>query len=70
MVTIAIAVGTPIVWETPNTAWETLDNFGYTEANRLEKNLDNLKLECENIISAYLYCGAWNNVCGRQGTEL
>jgi hypothetical protein len=50
----------PLEWETPKTNWQSVsDAFSYVDANRLEKNLVNLKLTIENTIDEMRYCGTF-----------
>lgn len=67
---IADASYTPSLnWETPKTNWTAiLDSFDYTSANRLEKNLETLYQQYQNILSAYIYCGDPLTICGKGNT--
>jgi hypothetical protein len=60
----------PLTWETPKTTWvSVIDSFDYTDANRLENNLLNLKNMVDGIIEALLYCGdAQATICGKGNT--
>lgn len=56
----------PLLWETPKTDWvSVLDFFGYTEANRLEKNCLGLYTMLNNIIDSYMPTGHPSAVCGK-----
>lgn len=59
----------PLNWITPFTNWVSVfTKFSYVDANRLEKNLVNLKDLAERIEDAMLYCGAPTTICGRGNT--
>lgn len=62
------AIGEPVGWLTPVTDWASLDVFDYNDANRLDGNLSALKNLAEQINAAFLFCGDWNNICGRGNT--
>lgn len=50
---------TPLVWTNPVTNWiSAYKVFGYTDANRLESNLVNLKTMMENIDAELEFCGS------------
>jgi hypothetical protein len=60
---LADASYTPLTWETPKTSWvSVIDPFDYSDANRLENNLSNLKTMVENIEAELEYCGIL--ICG------
>jgi hypothetical protein len=59
----------PLGWITPVTTWVSVySTFSYTDANRLESNLANLKEMVERIEDAMLFCGASTTICGRGST--
>ena len=59
----------PLGWITPVVTWVSVYSaFSYTDANRLESNLANLKLMAERIEDAMLFCGAPTTICGRGST--
>ena len=53
----------PLTWENPVTDWQSLDNFDYNDANRLEGNLLGLYTMVNNIIAEFEKCGALT--CGQ-----
>lgn len=53
----------PLGWITPITNWVSVfKSFSYSDANRLESDLINLKTMVENIDAELKYCGAFT--CG------
>ena len=60
----------PLTWETPKTTWvSVIDAFDYSDANRLENNLLNLKNMIDGIVSNVLYCGdSQATICGKGNT--
>ena len=64
------ATFTPLMWETPKINWvNVLDAFGYTEANRLEKNCLGLYTMLNNIKDSYIPVGHPLLICGKGNTR-
>ena len=58
----------PLTWVTLAEDWAGGDSFLYSDANNLEKNLDTIKLNFEQIFQAFRECGTFN--AGSKATRL